>query len=88
MNVHGADVFPEWALAASGAVAASSYLFDRNSVYAAASVPQRLDWNFGATVQATTNLPQVSMVTIGIHGYAASAVLDLAGVREVIYDPI
>jgi hypothetical protein len=87
MNVHGVDTIPSWALAASGAVAASSYLFDTEAVYAAATVPERLEWNFGTTVQDTTNLPQVSMVTIGIHGYSAAAVIDLAGVREVIYDP-
>lgn len=87
LNVHGVDVFPEWALAASSTNAASSYLIDKDSVWAGASTPQRLDWNFGTTVQSSTNLPQVSMVTIGIHGYSAAAILDLAGVREIIYDP-
>lgn len=86
MNVHGVDAFPEWALAATGTAAASSYLFDRQSVRTWASSPQRLEWNFGATVQ-TTNIPQVSYVTLGIWGYSVSAITDLAGVREVIYDP-
>lgn len=86
MNVHGVDVFPEWALAASGVVAASSWLLDREAVWAAASTPNRLEWNFGATSQ-TNNLTQIAYVTIGIWGYAACAVLDAAGLREVIYDP-
>jgi HK97 family phage prohead protease len=86
MNVHGVDVFPEWALAASGSVAATSYLLDRESVFAAASAPNRLDWNFGATVQSN-NITQLALVTVGIFGYAAVAVLDTAGLREFIYDP-
>lgn len=87
MSVHGVDVFPEWALAATGIVAASSWLFDRESIWAAASTPDRLEWNFGATVQ-TSNLTQIANVTIGIWGYAAAAVLDTTGVREIVYDPV
>jgi HK97 family phage portal protein/HK97 family phage prohead protease len=87
MNVHGVDVFPEWALAATGTVAASSWLIDRSSVWAAASAPNRLDWNFGATVQ-TNNITQLAYVTVGIWGYSACAILDTAGLRELIYDPV
>jgi HK97 family phage prohead protease len=88
MNVHGVAAFPAHALAATGSVAASSYLFDRESVYAAASAPERLEWNFGATIQDTTNIPQLSHVTLGIWGYSVVAITDLTGVREVIYDPV
>jgi HK97 family phage prohead protease len=86
MNVHGVNGFPEWALAATGTSAASSYLFDHESVKLWATTPERIDWNFGSTVQ-TANISQLSHVTLGIYGYAVAAVTDLTGVREVIYDP-
>lgn len=87
MNVHGVLAFPEWALAATGSVVASSYLFDNQSVALWNSVPDRMEWDFGATVQ-TANIPQLTYVTLGIYGYAVAAVLDLTGVREVTYDPV
>jgi hypothetical protein len=66
--------------------AANSWLFDPAKVRGWASAPERLDWNFGATVQ-TANIPQLSHVTIGIYGDIALANLDIAGVRQVIFDP-
>lgn len=77
MNVHGVDVFPEYALAATGVVAASSYLFDRESVRTWASAPERLEFQY-----------RVAYVDLAIWGYSVSAILDLAGVRELVYDPI
>lgn len=87
MNVGGSTVVPSWALGASGTAAANSWLFDPAKVRGWASAPERLDWNFGATVQ-TANIPQLSHVTIGIYGDIALANLDIAGVRQVIYDPL
>jgi HK97 family phage prohead protease len=68
---------PEWALAATGSVAASSYLFDRASMSGWATAPQRL----------TFQDVEVRYVHLGIWGYKALANTDLTGVREVIYDP-
>jgi HK97 family phage prohead protease len=87
MNVGGATVVPSWALGATGTAAANSWLFDPAKVRGWASAPERLDWNFGATVQ-TANIPQLSFVTIGIYGDVAFGNLDIAGVRQVIYDPL
>lgn len=68
---------PAWALAASGSVAASSYLFDSDSVWGWASNPQRLEFNW-----------RVAYVDIAIWGYAATAITDINGVREITYDPV
>jgi hypothetical protein len=87
MNVGGSRVVPSWALGATGAAPANSWLFDPAKVRGWASAPERLDWNFGATVQ-TANIPQLSHVTVGIYGDIALANLDIAGVRQVIYDPV
>jgi hypothetical protein len=87
MNVGGSLVVPSWALGATGVAAANSWLFDPAKVRGWASAPERLDWNFGATVQ-TAAIPQLSFVTIGIYGDIALANLDIAGVRQVIYDPV
>lgn len=77
ININGVRVLPAWGLAATGSVAASSYLIDTSAVDAWADAPRRL------------NLAdyEVSNVYLGIWGYAASVINDLAGVREVIYDP-
>src|SRR3982751_878498 len=87
MNIAGSTIVPSWALGATGTAAANSWLFDPAKVRGWASAPERLDWNFGATVQ-TANIPQLSFVTIGIYGDIALANLDIAGVRQVIYDPL
>lgn len=77
LDLNGVVAYPAWALAASGAVAASSYLFDSQSVWGWASTPQKLD----------ITLTEVAHVYIGLWGYKAGAITDIAGVREVIYDP-
>jgi hypothetical protein len=76
LDINGVTALPAWALAATGTVAASSYLFDSDSVHGWASAPQRLDFNI-----------EVANVYIGIWGYKATAISDINGVREVIYDP-
>jgi hypothetical protein len=76
LDINGVDFLPAWALAATGTVAASSYLFDSESVWGWASAPQRIDIEY-----------QVKSVEIGIWGYKAAAITDLSGVREIVYDP-
>lgn len=92
MNIAGVTAVGAWALGPGGQTAATnSWLFNPEKVRGWASAPERLDWNFGATVQgisgATGNVPQLSHVTIGIYGDVALACLDIAGVRQVTYDP-
>ena len=77
LNVHGVDGFPSWALAGTGSVAANSYLFDRAAVAGLASVPERLELEY-----------QVKSVELAIWGYQVVEVLDNAGVRRVVYDPV
>lgn len=88
LNINGTVAVPAWALGAGGAsTAQNSWLFDPAKVRGWANAPERLDWNFGATVQ-TANVPQLSYVTIGIYGDVAFANLDINGVRQVIWDPV
>ncbi len=77
VDINGITALPSWALAATGVVAASSYLFDRESVDGWATPPRQL------------LMPEIEVanVYIGIWGYSAAAINDLAGVRELIYDP-
>jgi phage head maturation protease len=77
VDVNGIGFLPAWALAATGTVAASSYLFDRDSVWGWASAPQRL----------TIDQIEVANVYIGIWGYKAGVISDINGVREIVYDP-
>lgn len=76
VDVNGVQFLPAWALAATGTVAASSYLFDRAVVHGWASAPQRLDFQI-----------EVANVYIGLWGYKATAISDISGVREIVYDP-
>jgi phage head maturation protease len=77
IDINGVTAYPSWALAATGSVAASSYLFDSESVHGWATTPERLDFNI-----------EVANVYIGLWGYKAAAISDINGVREVIYDPV
>ena len=87
MNVGGTLAVPAWALGAGGGTAAgNSWLFDPSRTLGWASAPERMFWDFGATVQ-TANIPQLSFVTLGIYGDVAFANLDINGVRQVIFDP-
>jgi phage head maturation protease len=78
LDLNGVVAWPAWALAASGAVVASSYLFDSEVVWGWASTPQKLD----------ITLTEVAHVYIGLWGYKAGAITDITGVREVTYDPV
>jgi HK97 family phage prohead protease len=78
IDVSGVTFHPAWALAATGVVAASSYLFDRDCVWGWASAPQRID----------IDKTEVANVYIGLWGYKAGAISDINGVRELIYDPV
>ncbi len=87
LDVAGTRAVPAYALGATGTAAANSWLFDPSRVLGWASPPERLEWNFGATVQ-TANIPQLAQVTMGIYGDIALANLDINAVRQVIYDPV
>lgn len=86
MNIAGVTAAGSYALGASGTASTNSWLFDPATVYGWAGAPERLFWDFGATVQ-TANIPQLSFVTLGIYGDVAFANTDIAGVRQVTYDP-
>jgi hypothetical protein len=86
MNIAGVTAVGSYALGASGTAATNSWLFDPATVYGWAGAPERLFWDFGATVQ-TANIPQLSYVTLGIYGDIALANTDINGVRQVIFDP-
>jgi phage head maturation protease len=77
VDIGGLAARPAWALAATGAVAASSYLFNRDDVHGWATPPQRLNFEY-----------EVKSVWMGVWGYAVAANTRLGGVREVIYDPV
>lgn len=87
LNVAGTRVVPSWALGATGTASANSWLFDPAKVRGWADAPERLFWDFGATVQ-TANVPQLSFVTVGIYGNVAFGNTDINGVRQVTYDPV
>lgn len=78
LNVNGVPFLPAWALAATGTVAASSYLFDRDAVDGWATPPRQL------------LMPEIEVahVYVGIWGYKATAINDINGVREITYDPV
>ncbi|MBQ1039294.1 phage portal protein [Micromonospora sp. C81] len=76
VDVNGVTAIPSWALAATGIVAASSYLFDSEFVNGWATAPQRLNFQY-----------RVAYVDLAIWGYKATAISDVNAVREVIYDP-
>jgi portal protein len=77
IDVGGVRMVPAWALGATGVVAANSWLFDPAKVHGWASAPQRLQFEY-----------QVKSIEVGIWGYTAMANTDIAGVRQVIYDPV
>ncbi|MFD6770878.1 HK97 family phage prohead protease [Micromonospora chalcea] len=77
IDVNGVTALPAWALAATGSVVASSYLFDSETVHGWATAPQRLEFQY-----------RVAYVDLGIWGYKATAISDINGVREITYDPV
>jgi hypothetical protein len=77
LNVRGKTFVPAWATAATGTVAASSWMFDPEVVCLWASTPQRIDLQW-----------RVAWVDMGIWGYKALAITDFTRTRELIYDPV
>jgi hypothetical protein len=77
LNVRGKTFVPAWATAATGTVAASSWMFDPDVVCLWASTPNRLDLQW-----------RVAWVDLGIWGYKAFAITDFTRTRELIYDPV
>ena len=86
MDIGGTTWVPAYALGTPAAAATNSWLFDPAVVLAWAGAPERLFWDFGATVQ-TANIPQLSFVTVGLYSDYATANTDISGVRQVIFDP-
>jgi HK97 family phage prohead protease len=78
LDLNGTTSIPAWALAATGSVVASSYLYDRAVVHGWASAPNRLE----------IGTIEVAHVYIALWGYKAGAISDIAGVREITYDPV
>jgi hypothetical protein len=78
VDINGVTAVPSWALAATGSVVASSYLFDSISVDGWATPPRQL------------LMPEIEVahVYMGIWGYSAAAINDINGVREITYDPV
>ncbi|MCM4080414.1 hypothetical protein [Paractinoplanes hotanensis] len=86
INVGGSTWVPAYALGTPASASTNSWLFDPSVVMAWAGAPERLFWDFGATVQ-TSNIPQLSFVTVGLYADYAVANTDIAGVRQVTFDP-
>lgn len=76
LDLAGVTGVPSWALGASGAVSANSWLFSPEDVHGWASAPQRLEFQY-----------QVKSVELAIWGYSAFANTRIDGVRQVTYDP-
>jgi hypothetical protein len=77
LNVRGKTFVPAWATAATGSVAASSWMFDPDVMCAWVSTPQRIDLQW-----------RVAWVDMGIFGYKAIASTDFTRARELVYDPV
>jgi portal protein len=77
LNVRGKTFVPEWATAATGSVAASSWMIDPDVFGVWVSTPQRLDLQW-----------RVAWVDLGIWGYKALAITDFTRTRELVYDPV
>ena len=76
LAVAGLEGYPVTSAAAPSAAASNSYLFDPDAVYAVASAPQRLEFQW-----------QVRSVELAIWGYRVVEVIDNPGIRRVTYDP-
>ncbi|MEV6348567.1 phage portal protein [Actinoplanes sp. NPDC051851] len=77
VEAHGKLWVPAWATAATGSVAASSWMFDPDVVCLWASAPQRIDLQW-----------RVAWVDMGIWGYKAFGITDYTRTRELVYDPV
>lgn len=86
IDVAGSTWVPSYALGTPANASTNSWLFDPAVVLAWAGTPERMFWDFGATIQ-TANLPQLSFVTVGLYADYATANTDISGVRQVTFDP-
>jgi phage head maturation protease len=86
IEIGGTTAVPAYALGTVSTTATNSWLFDPAVVMSWAGAPERLYWDFGATVQ-TAAIPQLSFVTLGLYANYANANTDITGVRQVIFDP-
>lgn len=89
LNLGSVVGVPAPGLPAVAGTANNSWLFDRSIVHGYSTAPQRFE--FAGTAAVTTEDPKgsyapVAMVDIAIWGYKAFANIDIAGVRQVIYD--
>lgn len=76
MAIAGVEGYPVTSLAAPSNALSNSYLFDPESIFAVASVPQRLEFEW-----------QVRSLELAIWGYRVVEVIDNPGIRRVAYDP-
>lgn len=77
IDAHGKIWLPAWATAATGSVAASSWMFDNSVVCLWASTPKQINIEW-----------RVAWVDIGLFGYKAFGITDFTRTREIVYDPI
>jgi hypothetical protein len=77
LDVAGYEFAPAWSLGATSSSSSNSWLIDPSSVHVWNSPPQRLEFQY-----------RVAYVDLGIWGYKAAAVTDVAGVRQITYDPV
>lgn len=76
LDVAGFEFVPARILGAASANTSNSWLIDPMSVHLWNSPPQRLEFQY-----------RVAYVDLAIWGYKAAAITDLAGVRQITYDP-
>ena len=86
VNIGGTTFVPAYALGTPGTASTNSWIFDPTRVFTWAGTPERMFWDFGATVQ-TANIPQLSYVTVGLYADYAVANTDINAVRQVTFDP-
>ncbi len=87
IDIGGTIAVPAYALGTPSNASTNSWLFDPAVVMAWANAPERLFWDFGATVQTASNIPQLSFVTLGLYADYAVANTDISGVRQITFDP-
>lgn len=85
LNLNGLIATPAAGLASTAGSPNNSWLFDPAVVHGYASAPQRLEF---AGSGADNIYTPVATVDIAIWGYKAFANIDIAGVRQVIYDTV
>jgi HK97 family phage prohead protease len=76
LSIAGLEGYPVTSAAAPSNASSNSYLFDPAAIYAAASAPQRLEFQW-----------QVRSVELAVWGYRVVEVIDNPGIRRVSYDP-